>query len=579
MKQFSFRLEKIEDLSGCLDEFMQICPVVYRSIVVSVFTDWADPDLAQALIRGISERLPRAVLAGFTGGGGIWQGRRCEQQTILTFMVFEQVEASIQVFDCEIQNEEHIGRDLLEKCCKIKDLAAVELFATLNNIQAGPIFHALSELDSRIQIFGGGANSYDPRRPGFIFARKGVFLRGILAICFAGKGLHVHMNSNIGWKPLGNPLAITQMGDQDYIVKELNHQPAISVYKRYLNLTPHNNFLQETLAFPFILERNGQSIVRHPIDYRSDGSLVFAGDFKPNEKIRLSYGNPSEILKSAQESRRDIAEFGPEGILLFSCIGRQMFLQDGVNQELAAYQGMAPLSGLYTYGEIMRLEGRVEILNITLLSVVFREGPNMQSGQVGPISVTPQSEEMSLTQRLAYFVPVTSAELEAANHKLSRLAKTDALTKLRNRGDIESILVEHVRYFQQRKQPLSAIMLDLDDFKRINDTYGHDIGDEALKFVAGVLEKNIRYYDRAGRWGGEEFLLILPGASLDHARLAAERIRCHIANGWFLPDQKRITSSIGVCEVQQNETYPAFYTRLDKTLYAAKTSGKNKVAG
>ena len=576
MRQFSFCMGSPVELTACLEEFRRACPKAYKSILCTIFTDCQDSGQLQRIAAQVEKYVPDAVVAGLTGGGGIWQGKRCEQHTILNFMVFVRTEVRLQALDCRKIDMKAGSLQLLAACRKIPALAAVGLFATLQNIESGPVFHALSELPRRVRIFGGGATRQGATGAGKVFSDGMVLMQGLLAVCFSGPDLHVHVDSNLGWKPLGHNLVITAMGESEHVVRELNHRPAIRVYKKYLNLMPHKDFLKKTLAFPFILYRNGQPIARHPVAACENGSLVFAGDFRPEEKIRLSYGDPKEILQNACNSRWEIQNFAPQGMLLFSCIGRYIFLQDKVDQELAEYQSIAPQGGIYTYGEISRMDGQVENLNITLLSVSFREGPKPEAAPL-PRPPMPSADEMSMMQRMAYFVTVTTAELAAVNRKLTRLAKMDALTELCNRGEIETVLADQIRHFHEKQMPLSVIMLDLDDFKKINDTYGHSIGDTALKFVAHVLAENLRYYDTAGRWGGEEFLVVLPGSDLLSAVAAAERLRSRIATQWTLPDGQHISASFGVCEARAGEAYAEFYPRLDKTLYAAKHHGKNRV--
>ena len=186
---------------------------------------------------------------------------------------------------------------------------------------------------------------------------------------------------------------------------------------------------------------------------------------------------------------------------------------------------------------------------------------------------------MSLVQRLVRFINVTTAELEKANTKLARLAREDRLTALYNRREIEAILENELDQFRagEIEGPVSVIMLDLDDFKKINDTYGHSLGDQALKAVAEVIMSSIRFADSAGRWGGEEFVLVLKGIKAKGAYLVAERIRTKLMAANILPDGKPVTASFGVALARKDEDYAAFYYRLDKILYEAKRNGKNQV--
>ena len=120
-------------------------------------------------------------------------------------------------------------------------------------------------------------------------------------------------------------------------------------------------------------------------------------------------------------------------------------------------------------------------------------------------------------------------------------------------------------------------MLDIDFFKRINDTYGHDAGDEVLASFAGLIRDNIKKSDVFVRWGGEEFILVCCGCSGEEALLIAERLRRQVAHSAIFP-QQRITCSVGVTSWQGGrDTVPALLKRVDQALYTAKRKGRNRV--
>ena len=272
-----------------------------------------------------------------------------------------------------------------------------------------------------------------------------------------------------------------------------------------------------------------------------------------------------------------LMEDTPEAILIFSCVTRRIFLQGAVRYELCRYQDIAPTAGIYTHGEIDREGGHIQMLNMTLVSVGFREGALREGARkLRKVDQQEVNESMSLAQRLACFITVTAEELEGANRKLMMLACQDRLTEIFNRGEIEKRLKMSIQDMRDAGQPISVVMADLDNFKSINDTHGHEMGDIVLQNAAKVLRESIRQSDAAGRWGGEEFVVVLPGADVETACAVAERIRARMESLDILPDRK-VTASLGVAEVLPEEEYTAFYQRLDEKLYAAKHSGKNCV--
>jgi diguanylate cyclase (GGDEF)-like protein/PAS domain S-box-containing protein len=165
-------------------------------------------------------------------------------------------------------------------------------------------------------------------------------------------------------------------------------------------------------------------------------------------------------------------------------------------------------------------------------------------------------------------------ELEAKNRVLADLSATDALTGLSNHRTLYEVLGEIL----QKKPvlvPVSIIMLDIDDFKRINDTKGHIFGDTVLKRIGRILKESVRPDDTPGRYGGEEFLLILPGTDLENALKVAERVRQTIEKT-FLKEPMPVTISAGVRE-HAGESITEFIHLADLNLYKAKQTGKNRV--
>ncbi|HEX6058608.1 MAG TPA: diguanylate cyclase [Gemmatimonadaceae bacterium] len=173
------------------------------------------------------------------------------------------------------------------------------------------------------------------------------------------------------------------------------------------------------------------------------------------------------------------------------------------------------------------------------------------------------------------------AELNDFNHRLRVMAETDGLTGLDNRRHIEETLQEFFHHADRLNEPLSVVMCDLDKFKSVNDTYGHQAGDAVLQQFAAILKATAREIDRVGRYGGEEFLCLLPGTVLDAAVTFAERVRKEVEGHAFTFDGGSIhrTASFGVAGwPHPGVTSPdALVKAADDALYVAKETGRNKV--
>ncbi|MGA1846927.1 GGDEF domain-containing protein [Deferribacter abyssi] len=169
--------------------------------------------------------------------------------------------------------------------------------------------------------------------------------------------------------------------------------------------------------------------------------------------------------------------------------------------------------------------------------------------------------------------------LQKSIKKYKKEAIVDNLTNIYNRNFLDKKLVEEVEKFQRYNSPLSVIMLDIDDFKSVNDNYGHQIGDQVLKYFTNIIKNNIRKVDIPFRYGGEEFLIILPHTSKEQAIVVAERILKELNETVFKikGNSLKITASIGVTEAKEHDSVDTLIKRVDDLLLKAKREGKNRV--
>ncbi|MEG6502103.1 MULTISPECIES: sensor domain-containing diguanylate cyclase [unclassified Desulfovibrio] len=195
-----------------------------------------------------------------------------------------------------------------------------------------------------------------------------------------------------------------------------------------------------------------------------------------------------------------------------------------------------------------------------------------QKGLVGVI--VDISSQKRLEQELARRVK----ELEEVRRELRQLSLTDELTTLPNRRLFEMRLQEEVLIANRHNVTISLFMVDIDNFKNINDRFGHDAGDAILRDFAKVLRRTCRESDPVTRFGGDEFIGLLPLACLHDVRTLAERIRKTVKDSCVLPDGRRLTVSIGIAEFQCGESGEQFKKRVDAALYRAKKNGRDQVS-
>ena len=197
------------------------------------------------------------------------------------------------------------------------------------------------------------------------------------------------------------------------------------------------------------------------------------------------------------------------------------------------------------------------------------------------IEIVNKNQEQQTLHRefLEQEVRKRTEELETVNKHLREMSQTDDLTKLPNRRDIFDKLSLELSRSKRFKEPFSVLMLDIDFFKKINDTYGHLAGDFILKSIAEKSKKLLREYDYVARYGGEEFLIILPKTEESNAVIVGERFRKNIEETEFLYKDLilKITVSIGIIEFNTSLDFESNLRIVDKALYKSKKTGRNKI--
>ncbi len=234
-----------------------------------------------------------------------------------------------------------------------------------------------------------------------------------------------------------------------------------------------------------------------------------------------------------------------------------------------SYDGLLTIGD--PYGRSWTLRGTVSPCGPTLLLVAEIEIEELERINVKAIQL---SNELAQAQR----------ELLSAHNKLKRreeeirtLSQTDQLTGIANRRRLDEMIVaEHTRV-RRYGGNYALAMADIDHFKSVNDEFGHDIGDAAIRAFAQVIRGQIRETDLAARFGGEEFVVLMPETDVEGALRCAERIRTQFGRETIPPIPRPITASFGVTMLGPEDTVMSVFKRADEALYKAKESGRNRV--
>lgn len=576
----------LRDYLNCTD--IRTNASISASILIQVFSSHMDKDVLESINDELLKAMPNAIIVGSTSVGEIVHGLLQVGTTVLSISFFDETVLKAIVIDKPAGRESAAGKKLMRSIAGLgQSIAGVLMLATPMSVDAAKLFRAMSEEDFSFPIFGGGAGVYDPNQTSMIFLGRQYFSQGAIAVVFLGEKLHICIKTFLGWKPLSKELTITETDGM--LLKKIDGERAFDVYNRYLGIPNDKNFFNNALEFPILVRRNGEWIARIPFFTDEKGCISFLADIESGEKFHIGYGDPDSILKNSAVVQRELYDFEPESIFLYACISRRFLMQNSVNLETQPFDSIAPATGFYTYGEFFSSGNGIHLLNSTIVVAAFREGEKGSYAQQMPCPMTedvfvlPEQDPFSnqhsrIISRLLHFISIVTSELEDANSELKRIARIDKLTQINNRLKLDEVLQYELSRSTRYGMDLSVLMLDIDHFKDVNDRFGHLVGDIVLIEIGNILKNNVRESDTVGRWGGEEFLIILPHTKLANALAVAEKIRAAVEKTLF-PEAKRITCSIGAATFRKDDDQDKLVFRADMALYDAKNSGRNRVAG
>jgi diguanylate cyclase (GGDEF)-like protein len=583
MKSLTYLFKDIPKLRTFLESHTLLFSQTAKSILVQVFSSLPDRKVLGRITDEIREHIPKAVIVGSTTVGEIIDGQPKVRTVVLSFSFFDETVLKTFVVADLVGTEFEAGKNLMKEINSMEEVAGVLLFATPQSISVSKLFKGMSEEKFDFPVFGGGAGVYDPNACSVVFLGRQALSEGAICVAFLSKSLHIYTRTFLGWRPLSKEMTITQADGS--LLNKIDGKRAFDVYNRYLNIPNDEHFFANALEFPILIQKDGEMIARVPFLVTEDGSIGFLADVEAGDKFHIGYGEPNLILSHSESTRKELYDFEPDAIFLYACISRRFLLQNDANLEIQTFNRIAPTTGFYTYGEFIKRNNKMDLLNSTIVIVGVREGKEnsrrkreLFKGTADlPISNDPfWATHSRIITRLLHFISVVTSELEEANKELKRASSIDKLTQINNRLKLDEVLEYNFSISTRYKTGLSILILDIDYFKEVNDQFGHLVGDVVLTELAGILKSCVRESDTVGRWGGEEFLVILPHTRLEDAKKVAEKIRAAVEKTDF-PKAGHITCSIGAASFCEGDDSEKLLSRADMALYHAKSCGRNQV--
>lgn len=605
MKHLIHQVGSLQDLDAFLNSENNVS--IYgtaSSVLVQLYSSILTKDQFQAYQSLILKTWPKASLIGGSSAGEVTFGRSLSNSVLFSALCFEEAQVELFSSDCVLENQSDASNRLRDWIsskatgdCPQGQLQGVLLLTTPTTLIPEGLISILNEYKMPLQVIGGGLGVRREEFFSLIMSNHHISHVGFVAVGLFGDQLELLPMNHLGWQAFSQTMTITRC--EPHLVLEVDGKPAFDLYHRYLNIDNDAAFESNTRSFPFLVKNNGHDIARVPVGVRENGALEFYAQLREGDQFRIGYADPTSMIKSVRELQDQMADFEPEGILIYSCDSRLFLLGGDVDLETYPFDLVAPTAGFYTTGEYCGYMGGLATLNSTFVVLGLKENTASHSEKkVKTLGSSPVVKDYwewrkgytdqdilknvvvkdpLAVSRLVKFISVITEELESSNQALEKLSIIDKLTQLYNRMKLDEIMSQEVVRAKRYGSTFTIIMLDVDYFKQVNDLHGHLVGDQILVEIGQLLKASLnRESDVLGRWGGEEFLIILPENELDQGIKLASKLRQTIAKEAFSFGIKK-TCSFGVTTYKADDTEDSMLIRADQALLRAKELGRNRV--
>ena len=575
MLQKTFKIDESYTLAQFLDEIEvdEDRLSSRESLLIVYYPADQDDERLTSLVGEIGGRLEGTHVIGMTTVFTLGPQYILENRIVCSLITFDTCRLVIRGYNLDVVSLQDAATDFIDEVENERYLKGVLCLAATLQQSVLPFINPLVD-ELEVPVFGSLAGIHSSGDPGlWVFSEGTVYGNGIVAVALCGKHLDILTDDNMAWHPIGRSLTITGTASNDLVVTSIDNQPAISVYEKYLDVEQDDSFVANVCAFPFLVDTGDHYVARVPLFPNPDGSLTFSVPMPLGQKIVLSYAKDEYLLKQANASANKMGEFQADALLLIPCINRRIFMgNEPADREISYFERSNPNLAVGSgCGEILVTTAGGSVLNSSLVAIAMREGERDPERTFEPYEdpalKSNPSEPVPLVTRLATF-------LEAVTYDLEQMANRDQLTGIYNRRRTEEFL-EHA-LSTRHGGGVYLIMYDVDHFKSVNDTYGHSVGDLALRQLTECLTGTLRPEDILGRWGGEEFMCIIECASIDDATAVAERMRTTV-EAYEFDTVGQLTISLGVTEAHEDDTADSLFLRVDEGLYQSKNTGRNRV--
>jgi diguanylate cyclase (GGDEF)-like protein len=582
MKVINNNYLSIEDLDKNLD----LSNLDHKRTLVQVFTGFVLEEEIKQIQSIIKAKNPKISFIGSTTAGEIFDGKVYENSINISIVQFDDTIVTQEYF---IDNDDYKLGTKIAKTLFTNKTKATILFIDGMYTNGSDVLDGISTINNQVPLSGGlaGDNGYIDIT--FVFDKNGIYSKGVVAVSLDSDKLNIFTQYELNWQAIGQTMTVTKV--EKNRLYEINGINVSEIYEKYLGKNVGDNLPYSATEFPLLkIQDDGLEVCRTFTHKFEDGSLLTIGNLEVGDKVRFAFGNIDLVLNNTKNNINKYKSLEPEVLFIYSCTSRRTFLQSEISSELEPLNKIAPSIGFFTYGEIFHYKNKNSLLNISLTFLGMSEN-NSSKQTIKKTTFEEQSNKFEhnfitnkhylVLDALTNLTNTVISELEEAKQQLKDQANRDYLTGLYNRRYFNTVAQDIIHISKRQNKPVSVIMLDIDKFKNINDTYGHSVGDEVIKTLSNILVETTRKSDIVSRFGGEEFAILLPFTNKDGAFKIAQKIRQTVENKKINIENNKLlqfTISLGVDIMDESEqSIEKALNRADEALYIAKETGRNKV--
>jgi signal transduction histidine kinase len=471
------------------------------NIFIMCYSGIDDKATNQEILHSIKELLPQASIMGTTTDGEIFETEVMVHSFILSLTTFESTTLQIELF-CAEEDSYNAGQKIAQEGIRLG--AKVAIIVADGIVTDGDfLMNGVNSIAPSLVVAGGLAGDNGRYKESFVFCDTKIASKSIVVGYLIGEALEIYHTKSFNWAPMGPKFKVTRA--EKNCIYTVDNISVLDLYRKYLGFALAQKLPQGGVEFPFVFYKEGHLIGRAPIRLNQDGSVVFAGNISEGETIQFGFGDIDAILADAREIITSLAEFGPEKVMIFSCMTRKNFLGEDAYSDFEGLSNIAPTTGFFTYGEFFHdSDCKCNfLLNETMTVLGLKETSGIANKSINHVKIIPKIKSLGKHRysetfnALLHIGEQTALELGALNSTLNdkideairRYQASEEVNIIQARSAIVGEMLSMIAH--QWRQPLSVIGMVIGKI-RISALNSKKENEEILADI-DVIDHNLTY--------------------------------------------------------------------------------------